>query len=198
PGPNLAASSGGGAGVRPRPVASRRSGGPVRWRFGRRLGGPAAAERHLCRAHAAGPGAEVAVRRTTVGDLMLPFVIVGLVVYLVFRFFYGSPPPLQYVCPIPIAILAIVEFSLARRVRAVVHHDRDAKPMTAISVARAGAVCKASALVAAGICGAAVGVIARVAPDASTVRAAGNDLRVALLLLVAGGLLVVARLFFVR
>ena len=138
------------------------------------------------------------MRRTSVGDLILPFVIVGLVVYLVFRFLYGSIPPLQYVLPIPIAILAIVEFSLARRVRAVVHHDRDAKPMTAISVARSVALGKASALVAAGVCGAAVGVIARVAPDASTVRAAGNDLRVALLLLVAGGLLLVAGLLLER
>ena len=58
------------------------------------------------------------MRRTSVGDLVLPFVIVGLAVYLVFRFFYGSIPPLQYVLPIPIAILAVVEFSLARRVRA--------------------------------------------------------------------------------
>jgi len=41
-------------------------------------------------------------------------------------------------------------------------------------------------------------VIARVAPDASTVRAAGNDLRVALLLLVAGGLLLVAGLLLER
>ena len=134
------------------------------------------------------------MRRTSVGDLILPFVIVGLAVYLVFRFSYGSIPPLQYLLPIPIAILAIVEFSIARRVRAVVHHDRDARPMAAISVARCVALGKASALVGAGICGAAVGVIARVAPDASTVRAAGNDLRVALLLLVAGGLLLVAGL----
>ena len=44
------------------------------------------------------------MRRTSVGDLILPFVIVGLAVYLVFRFFYGSIPPLQYVLPIPIAI----------------------------------------------------------------------------------------------
>ena len=70
--------------------------------------------------------------------------------------------------------------------------------MAAISVARCVALGKASSLVAAGICGAAVGVIARVAPDASTVRAAGNDLRVALLLLVAGGLLLVAGLLLER
>jgi hypothetical protein len=138
------------------------------------------------------------VRRTSVGDLVLPFVVVGLAVYLVFRFFYGSIPPLQYILPIPIAILAVVEFSIARRVRAVVQHERDAKPMAAISVARCVALGKASALVAAGICGAAVGVIARVAPDASTVRAASNDLRVALMLLVAGGLLLVAGLLLER
>ena len=78
------------------------------------------------------------MRRTTVGDLILPFVIVGLVVYLVFRFSYGSIPPLQYLLPIPIAILAIVEISLARRVRAVVHHDRDAKPMAAIGALTIG------------------------------------------------------------
>jgi UPF0716 family protein affecting phage T7 exclusion len=70
--------------------------------------------------------------------------------------------------------------------------------MAAISVARCVALGKASALVAAGICGAAVAVIARVAPDASTVHAAGNDLRVGLLLLVAGGLLLVAGLLLER
>jgi hypothetical protein len=138
------------------------------------------------------------VRRTSVGDLILPFVIVGLVVYLVFRFFYGSIPPLQYVLPIPIAILAIVEFSLARRVRAVVHHDRDAKPMAAISVARSVALGKASALVAAGICGAAVGVIARVAPDASTVRAPATTCGSHCCCSWPGGLLLVAGLLLER
>lgn len=138
------------------------------------------------------------MRRTSVGDLALPFVIVGLIVYALFRFAYGSIPPLQYILPVPIALLAGVEFVLARRVRAVVLHHPDVKPMTAISVARCVALGKASAVVAAGVCGAAVGVIARVVPDASTVRAAGHDLLVALLLLGAGGLLLAAGILLER
>jgi uncharacterized protein DUF3180 len=138
------------------------------------------------------------MRRTTLGDLALPFVVVGLAMYILFRLAYGSIPPLQYFLPVPIAILAVVELALARRVRSVVSHEPGAKLMTAISVARCVALGKASALVAAGVCGAAVGIILRVLPDASTVQAAGHDLRVALLLFAAGLLLLVAGLLVER
>jgi hypothetical protein len=95
-------------------------------------------------------------------------------------------------------ILAAAELAAARRVRAVLRHDPEAKPMAAIDIARLVALGKASALVAAGVAGAAVALLVRVVPDAATVRAASNDLRVGIFLLVAGVLLLVAGLLLER
>jgi hypothetical protein len=135
------------------------------------------------------------MRRTSIADLVVPFLVVGAALYVIFRLAYESIPPLQYYLPIPIAALAAAEFVAARRVRAAVRHDPNAKPMAAIVIARCVALGKASALVGAVVSGAAVALVLRVAPDASTVRAAGNDLRVGLvvlgvaLVLLAAGLL---------
>ena len=52
--------------------------------------------------------------------------------------------------PVPLAALAVAEFVAARRVRAAVRHDPDAKPMAAIVIARCVALGKASSLVGAG------------------------------------------------
>ena len=66
--------------------------------------------------------------------------------------------------------------------------------MAAIVIARCVALGKASALVAAGVAGAAVALLIRVIPDAGTVRAASSDLRVGVFLLLAAVLLLVAGL----
>src|SRR6266516_1757195 len=134
------------------------------------------------------------MRRTTLGDLAVPFVVLGITAYVLLRLSYSSIPPLQYVISLPIAGLAVVEFVVARRVRAAVRHDPRAKPMDAIVIARCVALGKASALVGAGILGAAVALFIRVLPDASRVRAAGNDLRVAIFLAIAAVLLIAAGL----
>ena len=138
------------------------------------------------------------MRRTGWADLAVPFVIIAVAVYVLLRFSYSSLPPLQYIVPVPVAALAVVEFVLARRVRAAVRHDPHAKPMTAIAVARCVALGKASSLVAAGVAGAAVGLLGRVLPDARTVQAAANDTRVGVLLLAASILLVVTGLLLER
>jgi hypothetical protein len=138
------------------------------------------------------------MRRTTVGDLAVPFVVLGITVYVLLRLSYGSIPPLQYVISLPIAGLAVAEFVVARRVRAAVRHDPQAKPMDALVIARCVALGKASALVGAGIVGAAVALFIRVVPDASRVRAAGNDLRVSIFLAIGAGLLVAAGLLLER
>jgi|SRR5919204_1921810 hypothetical protein len=138
------------------------------------------------------------MRRTTLGDLAIPFVVFGITVYVLLKLSYGSIPPLQYVISLPIAGLAIIELLVARRVRAAVRHDPRAKPMEAIVIARWVALGKASALVGAGIFGAAVALFIRVVPDASRVRAAGNDLRVSIFLAIAAGLLVAAGLLLER
>lgn len=138
------------------------------------------------------------MRRTTPGDLLAPFAILGVTVYVLLRFSYSSIPPVSAVVPIPLGALAVVEFVLAQRVRAAVRHDPRARLMTAIAIARCVALGKASSLVAAGVAGAAVGLLLRVAPDASRGGAASSDTRVAVFLLIVGVALVAAGLWLER
>ncbi len=132
-----------------------------------------------------GPG----MRRTRWSDLAVPFLIIGVATWVLLRSSYDSLPPLQYVLPVPVAALAVVEAVAARRVRAAVRHDPNAKAMAAISIARCVALGKASALVAAGVAGAAAGLLVRLLPDVGTVQAATNDAKVGGLLLAAALLL---------
>jgi hypothetical protein len=138
------------------------------------------------------------MRRTSVGDLAVPFVVVALTVSVLLRLSYDSIPPLHYVVAVPLAALAIAEFLAAGRVRAAVRHDPAAKPMTAIVIARCVALGKASSLVGAGVVGAAGALLVRVVPDAHTASVAANDTRVAVTLLVAALLLVGAALLLER
>lgn len=138
------------------------------------------------------------MRRTSFGDLVVPFLLLGGTIYVVLRLWYDSIPPLSILVPVPLAALAVVELVAARRVRAAVRHDPNARPMAAIAIARCVALGKASALVAAGVAGGAAALLVRVIPDAGTVRAASNDVRVGIFLLVASLLLLVAGLLLER
>lgn len=138
------------------------------------------------------------MRRTSPTDLAITLIVIGLAVYVVLRASYASLPPLQYLVPAPIAALGIAELVAARRVRAAVRHDPRARPMPAIVIARCVALGKASSLVGAGVVGAAVALLVRVAPDAGTVSAATNDVKVGAFLLAAALLLVAAGLLLER
>jgi hypothetical protein len=138
------------------------------------------------------------MRRTRLADLLVPFVILAASCYVLLRVSYDSLPPLQYLVPAPLAALALAELMAARRVRGVVRHDPNARPMPAIVVARWVALGKASSLVGAGVTGAAVALLARLLPDAGTVQAAAHDAKVAGLLLGAALLLVAAGLLLER
>jgi hypothetical protein len=132
------------------------------------------------------------MRRTNAGDLLGPFFAVAVVGYLLLRLTYSSLPPFQWFIALPIAALAVAEVMIARRVRAVVRHKPAAKPMTALAVARAVALGKASALVGAAVAGSAVALIAKVIADAGRAIAAEHDLQVGLLVAIASLALVVA------
>jgi hypothetical protein len=138
------------------------------------------------------------MRRTNATDIALPFAVVGAVAYLVLKLTYESLPPFQWFPAVPIAGLAVTEFIIARRVRLAVRHSPSAKPMTALAIARAVALGKASALVGSGVAGAAVGLVLTVLPDASRTSAAGHDLRVGLAVLIAAALVTIAGLFVER
>jgi hypothetical protein len=138
------------------------------------------------------------VRRTSIVDLAVPFVIVGITVYVLLRFSYNSLPPLGYFVSVPLGVLAVVEYMTARRVRAAVRHEPQARAMPAITIARCVALGKASSLVSAGVAGAAAGLLGRVAPKAGDVRAAADDTRAAAILIAACLLLLAAGLALER
>jgi hypothetical protein len=138
------------------------------------------------------------MRRTGALDLLLVFALSAGVIYFLLRLYYDSIPPVRYQVGLPVAGLAIGEFIVARRVRLAVTHDPDAKPMAAIVIARCVALGKASALVAAGMLGAASALLIKVIPTASTVTAATNDLRVGLVSLAASALLLASGLLLER
>lgn len=135
------------------------------------------------------------LRRTRWPDLLAPFLVLGITSYALLRFSYHSYLQLQYLVPVPLAALALAELVAARRVRAAVRHDPNAKPMAAIVIARCVALGKASSVVGAGVAGAAGGMIVKLLPDVSTVDVARHDLTIGALsmgvalLLVAAGLL---------
>jgi hypothetical protein len=138
------------------------------------------------------------LRRTRWTDLAVPFVVVGVLVYAALRIGYDSLPPLRPLVPVPLAALAVAEAVAARRVRAAVRHDPDAKPMTAIVIARCVALGKASSLVAAAVAGAAAALLLRLLPDVGAVHAATHDSLVGVSVLAASLLLVGAGLWLER
>jgi hypothetical protein len=138
------------------------------------------------------------MRRTNTLDLLIPFVLAAALSYLLLRLAYESLPPFQWFIALPITALAILEWVIANRVRAAVRHKPQAKPMTALAVARSVALGKASALVAALFAGAATGLVVKVLPDSGRTSAAGHDLRVGLVVLAATVLLAGAGLLLER
>lgn len=138
------------------------------------------------------------MRRTGVLDLLLPLIIIGVAVYTLLRVSYDAIPPLSYFVPVPLAALGCAELVAARRVRAAVRHEPMAKPMTAIAIARCVALGKASSVVGSAVAGAALALLARVLPEAGTVRAANSDTRVGVLLLGSSILVGVAGLVLER
>jgi hypothetical protein len=138
------------------------------------------------------------MQRTRVIDLAAPLVVIGVTVYMLLRIDYDSLPALGYFVPVPLAALALLELVVARRVRAAVRHDPQAKAMQAIAIARCVALGKASSIVGAAVTGAACALLGYVLPDAGRVTAAAHDARVGAFLLAACVLLAIAGLLLER
>lgn len=131
-------------------------------------------------------------QRTRPADLLIPLLVVGVLAYLLLQVGYESLPPFQWFVALPIGALAVVEFIMANRIRGAIRHQDSAKPIPALSVARAVALGKASALVGSALVGAAGALALYVLPDARRTSAAGHDLRVGIVVLVVSAVLVVA------
>ncbi len=129
------------------------------------------------------------MRRTSVTDLLVGLVVVGVLAYLLLRLEYSSLPPFQWFAAVPILALAVADVVVARRVRGAVRHDPGARPITALAIARAVALAKACAICGAGIVGAALALVLVVAPDAGRTSAASHDLQVGIVLAVSAALL---------
>jgi 4-amino-4-deoxy-L-arabinose transferase-like glycosyltransferase len=138
------------------------------------------------------------MRRTSWTDLAVPLIVMGITVFVLLRFSYDSIPPLHYFTAAPLAALAAAELVAARRVRAAVRHDPNARPMAAIVIARCVALGKASSLVGAGVVGAVLGLLGRVLPDVRALKAAANDTAVGSVILAAAVALVIAGLLLER
>jgi hypothetical protein len=138
------------------------------------------------------------MRRTSLVDLLIPFVLAAGLTYALLRISYESLPPFQWFTAVPIAALAGAELVIARRVRAAVRHHPQAKPMTALAIARAVALGKATALVAAVVAGAAAALVVKLLPSSGQDNTAGDDLTVGYLLLVVTAVLLAAGLVLER
>jgi len=129
-------------------------------------------------------------RRLRITDLLIPLLVVGVVAYLLLQVSYESLPPFQFFIAVPVGGLALIELVVANRIRQAVRHRDSVRPIAALSVARAVALGKASALVGAALCGAAVALALYVLPDAGRVPAAGHDLLVGVVVAAASAVLV--------
>lgn len=138
------------------------------------------------------------MRRTAVLDLLIPFVLAAAASYALLRIGYESLPPFQWYIAAPITALAIAELVIARRVRAAVRHQPQAKPMTALAIARSVALGKATALVAAVVAGAAAGLVLKLLPSSGQANTAGRDLWIGYLLLLVTAALLAAGLLLER
>jgi hypothetical protein len=137
-------------------------------------------------------------RLSTPRDLIGPFLALAVLSYVVFLRAYASVPALHVFTAAPLAALAVGELAAASRVRAAVRHRAGAKPITAIAVARLVALAKASAIVAAGVAGAAVGALVRLVPDLGRLDAAHGDTVAAAFIGAAGVALAIAGLLLER
>ncbi|HEV2886809.1 MAG TPA: DUF3180 domain-containing protein [Jatrophihabitans sp.] len=138
------------------------------------------------------------MRRTSLTDLLIPFVLAAGLTYALLRIGYESLPPFQWFIALPVAALAVAELVIARRVRAAVRHQPQAKPMTALAIARAVALGKATVLVAAVVAGAAAALVLKLLPSSGQANTAGHDLWVGYLLLAVTALLLGAGLVLER
>ena len=138
------------------------------------------------------------MRRTGLLDLLVPFVLAAGASYALLRIGYESLPPFQWYVAAPITALAVAELVIARRVRAAVRHHPQAKPMTALAVARSVALGKATALVAAVVAGAAAGLVLKLVPSSGEANTAAHDLRIGYLLLLVTAVLLAAGLLLER
>lgn len=123
-------------------------------------------------------------------------VVAGLVglaaVYLVFEFAYAQLPPLPTLAGATLIVLAAIETVLAFVVRSRISEGR---VVTGLGIARAVALAKASSLLGALMLGAWLAGVAFLAPQASEITAAADDLPAAIVGVACAAVLIGAALW---
>jgi hypothetical protein len=109
-------------------------------------------------------------------DLVGIFVVAGLLAHLLLRLAYDALPPLPLFAGSTLLVIAVVEVVLAFNLRARIERRPGARPVQALTAARAVALAKASSVLGALMAGAWSGLLIYVTPARDEFEAAGNDL----------------------
>lgn len=141
------------------------------------------------------------MRPTKAWDLIGIGVVAAVATWLLVRSFYGSLPPIGLAAGSSLYPVAIIELGFAFYVRSKIADRKigdGPSQLHPITVARALALAKASALVGAAVAGVWTGFLLYVLPIAATVRAASEDRVGSFVGLVAALALVAAALWLER
>lgn len=115
--------------------------------------------------------------------------------WLTVRQWYGELPRLPAFVPLSLLVLAVAEGWAGAQLRARIRREPGARPVQPLAAARSLALAKASALVGAGMAGGWAGLLVYAVPRTGYLAEAGNDVRTAVLGMVAAGGLVGAALW---
>jgi Protein of unknown function (DUF3180) len=115
------------------------------------------------------------VNPTRPRDLVAIAVVAGVISWAVVRRWYGSLPQLQWIVPLSLAFLAVVEFVSGAQLRARIRRRPGTRPPNPLAAARLLALAKASSLVGAAMVGVWGGLLLYVAPRLDFLAAADND-----------------------
>jgi hypothetical protein len=132
------------------------------------------------------------VNLTRVRDLVLVALVFAVLAYFATRGWYLRLPALSWPPGAAVLLVAAFELALAARLRSVIGHDPDAKPMPAVTVARWVVVGRASALAGAVCTGLGVGFTVHVVGQLGDVDAATGDLAAGLVFVLGALALTVA------
>ena len=112
---------------------------------------------------------------TRVRDLVLLAVLFGVLGYFATRAWYLRLPALSWPPGAALLLVAAFELALASRLRSLIGHDPDARPMPAVTVARWIVVGRASAVAGAIVGGIGIGFTAHAATQLGDFDAATGD-----------------------
>lgn len=132
---------------------------------------------------------------TRARDLAGAGAVAAVLVNLLLRLSYGDVPPLPQLAGTPLLAFAAVEVVLGVMLRDRIRHKPGARPVQALTAAKAVALAKASSLAGAITLGGWLGVLAHVVPLRAQLQPAASDTVTAVVGAVCAGALVAAGLW---